>query len=111
MTKKEGNNAYSRHSSILERTSTLVIDMLKHEEQLEYAKEEHKTSTKNQERLVEIEKSYKDQIAALNKELKELQLESKDIEALKVQVQQQSEEYHQLAVEKNLLATEPKKTV
>ncbi|CAO3656545.1 unnamed protein product [Mucor hiemalis] len=98
-------------SLILERTSTLVIDMLKHEEQLEYAKEEHKTSTQNQERLVEIEKSYKEQIDALNNELKGLQQESKDIETLKKQVQQQSEEYHQLAVEKNLLATEPKKTI
>ncbi len=85
--------------------------MLKHEEQLEHAREEHISSTKDQERLVEIEQNYKNQIDTLSKELEELQKESRDFETLKKQVEQQSEEYHRLAVEKNLLATEPKKTI
>lgn len=85
--------------------------MLKHEEQLEHAKEEHVSSTKDQERLVEIEKGYKNQIDTLSKELEELQKEGRDFETLKKQVEQQSEEYHRLAVEKNLLAAEPKKTI
>jgi B-cell receptor-associated protein 31 len=98
-------------TSILERTSTLVIQMLKREEELEYAKQEHQSSSKDQGRLINMEQNYKSQIDALEEELKDLQVQERDFATLKKRVQQQSEEYHQLAVEKNLLATEPKKTI
>ncbi|KAI7892296.1 B-cell receptor-associated protein 31-like-domain-containing protein [Mucor mucedo] len=95
-------------SLILERTSTLVVAMLKHEEELEYAREEHKTSSKDQERLLTMEKNYKDQIEALEKEKETLRLRKGDMDNLKKQIEQQTAEYHQLSVERNLLPVEKK---
>lgn len=85
--------------------------MLKREEELEYAKQEHKSTSADQERLINMEQNYKNQIETLTKELEELQGQERDFATLKQRVKQQSDEYHQLAVKKNLLATEPKKTI
>lgn len=82
--------------------------MLKHEEELEYAREEHKTSSKDQERLLTMEKNYNDQIEALEKEKETLRLRKGDMDNLKKQIEQQTAEYHQLSVERNLLPVEKK---
>lgn len=95
-------------SSILERTSTLVVAMLKREEELDYAKEEHKSSSQDQDRLLEMEKNFKSQIEALEKEKESLQLRNGDMETLKKQIEQQTAEYHRLSVEHNLLPVEHK---
>lgn len=82
--------------SILERTSSLVIAMLKREEELEDAKQEHASSTQDQDRLNTMETSYKNKITALKVEVEELKKQEKDIENLKKQIAQQTEEYNQL---------------
>ncbi|CEG67336.1 hypothetical protein RMATCC62417_03780 [Rhizopus microsporus] len=83
-------------SLILERTSSLIVQMLKREEELEFAKEEHVSTTQDQERLENMEATYKNKIAALKLEVDELRKQEKDMENLKKQVEQQSEEYSQL---------------
>ncbi|KAI9276175.1 B-cell receptor-associated protein 31-like-domain-containing protein [Sporodiniella umbellata] len=83
-------------SLILERTSSLVISMLKREEELETAREEHVTSTEDQKRLDTMETSYKNKIGALKAEVQELRNQEKDAENLKKQIAQQTEEYNQL---------------
>ncbi|ORZ23984.1 B-cell receptor-associated protein 31-like-domain-containing protein [Absidia repens] len=90
-------------SLILERTSTLVIQMLKREEELENAKQEHVSAGKDQQRLIDIENDYKKQIDTLTKENKALKAEQRDFETLKKQVGQQSAEYNRLADERNAL--------
>ncbi|KAI8074283.1 B-cell receptor-associated protein 31-like-domain-containing protein [Gilbertella persicaria] len=101
-------------SLILERTSTLLIQMLKHDEALEDAKKEHLSSQEDQKRLLEMEKSYETKIESLKKEVFELKQEERDFENLKKQVEQQTAEYHRLADERRRLESslnEPKKTV
>ncbi|KAI9353925.1 B-cell receptor-associated protein 31-like-domain-containing protein [Pilaira anomala] len=95
-------------SLILERTSTLIITMLKHDEALEYAREEHKSSSKDQERLIEMENNFKAQIDALNKEVDQLRTETEGFESLKQKTVQEAEEYHKLSIQQNLLPTEKK---
>ncbi|GAA5797087.1 B-cell receptor-associated protein 31-like-domain-containing protein [Helicostylum pulchrum] len=95
-------------SLILERTSTIIIAMLKRDEELEYAKEEHKSSSKDQERLVEMENDFKAKIEALNKEVEQLRSETEGFEALKQKTEQEAAEYHKLAVQQNLLPAEKK---
>jgi chromosome segregation ATPase len=82
--------------SILERTSSLVIAMLKREEELKDAKQEHASSTQDQDRLNTMEISYKNKIIALKVELEELRKQEKDMENLKKQIMQQTEEYNRL---------------
>lgn len=82
--------------SILERTSSLVIAMLKREEELEDAKQEHASSTQDQDRLNTMETSYKNKITALKVEVEELRKQEKDMENLKKQIMQQTEEYNRL---------------
>lgn len=98
----------TRLSSILERTSTLVVTMLKHEEELEYAKEEHKLSSQDQERLLNMEKEFKEKIESLEQEKETLLLRRGDMETLKKQIEQQTADYHQLSTERNLLPLEKK---
>ncbi|KAG1047079.1 hypothetical protein G6F46_010151 [Rhizopus delemar] len=83
-------------SLILERTSSLVIAMLKKEEELEDAIKEHVSSTQDQERLETMETTFKNKITALKVEVEELKKQEKDIENLKKQIAQQTEEYNQL---------------
>ncbi|RCH94805.1 hypothetical protein CU098_010471 [Rhizopus stolonifer] len=80
---------------ILERTSKLVITMLKREEELEEVKREHDVSTKGQERLETI-MSFKNKIIALKVEVEELRKQEKNIDHLKRQIEQQTEEHYQL---------------
>lgn len=82
--------------------------MLKRDEELEYAKEEHKSSSKDQERLVEMENNFKVKIEALNKEVEQLRSETEGFEALKQKTEQEAKEYHKLAVQQNLLPAEKK---
>ncbi|KAI8093220.1 B-cell receptor-associated protein 31-like-domain-containing protein [Halteromyces radiatus] len=105
-------------SLILERTSTLVIQMLKREEELENAKKENVSVGKDQQRLIDMEADYKKQIENLKKEVKELKQEQRDFDTLKKQVGQQAEEYNRLADERNALeravngqTNEPKKNI
>ncbi|OBZ85332.1 Uncharacterized protein C9E9.04 [Choanephora cucurbitarum] len=100
-------------SLILERTSTLLIQMLKHDEELEYAKKENLSSQEDQKRLVEMERTYESKIKNLREELMVLQQEDRDFENLKKQVEQQTSEYHRLMDEhKKLESTlNVKKTV
>ncbi|KAI8383058.1 B-cell receptor-associated protein 31-like-domain-containing protein [Blakeslea trispora] len=86
-------------SLILERTSTLLIQMLKHDEELEYAKKENLSSQADQKRLLEMERTYEDKIKQLKEELVVLKKEDRDFENLKKQVEQQTTEYHRLADE------------
>ncbi|KAG0181489.1 hypothetical protein DFQ28_010622 [Apophysomyces sp. BC1034] len=88
-------------SLILERTSTLVIQMLQREEELDNMKKESAEVGKDQRRLIDLETTYKKQVEELTKEVKELQKEERDFETLKKQVAQQSEEYNRLADERN----------
>ncbi|RCH84749.1 hypothetical protein CU098_004864 [Rhizopus stolonifer] len=81
---------------ILERTSSLVISMLKREEELEDAKKEHVSSTQDQERLEAMETTFKNKITALKVEVEDLRKQEKDTENLKKQIAQQTEEYNQL---------------
>ncbi|KAG1458027.1 hypothetical protein G6F56_006486 [Rhizopus delemar] len=83
-------------SLILERTSSLVISMLKREEELEDAKKEHVSSTQDQERLEAMETTFKNKITALKVEVEDLRKQEKDTENLKKQIAQQTEEYNQL---------------
>ncbi|KAI9476007.1 MAG: B-cell receptor-associated protein 31-like-domain-containing protein [Benjaminiella poitrasii] len=92
-------------SLILERTSTLIIQMLNHEEELEYAKKEHLSSKEDEQRLLEMEKSYENKIKELQEELMELQKEEKDFENLKKQIEQQTAEYNRLSDERIQLST------
>jgi chromosome segregation ATPase len=86
--------------------------MLKHEEELEYAKKEHTSSKEDEKRLLDMEKSYENKIQSLRKELNELQQQERDFENLKKQVEQQTAEYHRLADERaNLNSSEPKKNI
>ncbi|KAI8339203.1 B-cell receptor-associated protein 31-like-domain-containing protein [Chlamydoabsidia padenii] len=105
-------------SLILDRTSTLVIQMLKREEELENAKQETASVGKDQQRLVDMENDYKKQVSDLTQEIKELQAEKRDFETLKKQVGQQHTEYNRLADERNALErsasgqkAEPKKSI
>lgn len=82
--------------------------MLKHDEALEYAREEHKSSSKDQERLIEMENNFKAQIDALNKEVDQLRTETEGFESLKQKTVQEAEEYHKLSIQQNLLPTEKK---
>ncbi|KAI8880940.1 B-cell receptor-associated 31-like protein [Backusella circina FSU 941] len=100
-------------SLILERTSNLVITMLKHEEAVHDAKKETISSSKDQERLLDMEKSYTAKIDGLKGELDTLKKEERDVLNLKKQVEQQSEEYHRLAEEHRTLQkmVESKKSI
>ncbi|KAI8977231.1 B-cell receptor-associated protein 31-like-domain-containing protein [Mycotypha africana] len=92
-------------SLILERTTTVLNQMIQHEDELN----EHKTRSASKEadekRLLEIQTGYENEIEKLEKELKELQSQNKDMNALKMQAQQQSEEYSKLAAQKSKLAS------
>ncbi|CAO3646028.1 unnamed protein product [Cunninghamella blakesleeana] len=81
-------------SLILERTSTLVIQMLKREEDFENAKKETVDVGKDQDRLFK-------EIEELTKRNKELEKKQLDFDTLKKQASQQAEEYNRLADERN----------
>lgn len=86
--------------------------MLKHEEELEYAKKEHTSSKEDEKRLLDMEKSYENNIQSLEKELNELRQQERDFENLKKQVEQQTAEYHELAKQRaHLDSSEPKKSI
>ncbi|KAI9267878.1 B-cell receptor-associated protein 31-like-domain-containing protein [Phascolomyces articulosus] len=90
-------------SLILERTSTLVFQVLKREEELENLKKETNSTTEGHQEFIDKEDGYKKEIAALNSELKQLKQQDRDFETLKKQVAQQSVEYNRLADERNEL--------
>ncbi|KAG2204195.1 hypothetical protein INT46_006079 [Mucor plumbeus] len=90
-------------SLILERTSTLVIAMLKHEEELEYAKTEHASSKQDEKTLLNMEKSYEDEIKTLQNEVVQLQKKKGEYENLKQKIEQEAKEYHKLADERTKL--------
>ncbi|KAI9022965.1 B-cell receptor-associated protein 31-like-domain-containing protein [Phycomyces nitens] len=88
-------------SLILERTSKLVLNMLKRDEELDNAKKESAVTMKDQQRLIDLETTYTKQVTDLTKEIKELKKKDLDIETLKKQVEQQAVEYNQLLDERN----------
>ncbi|KAI8391027.1 B-cell receptor-associated protein 31-like-domain-containing protein [Radiomyces spectabilis] len=90
-------------SLILERTSTLVIEVLKREEELDKYKSETASVNADSRRLGELEESYKKEIQDLNNEISELKRQERDFETLKKQVEQQSKEYNRLADKHNEL--------
>ncbi|KAI9307331.1 B-cell receptor-associated protein 31-like-domain-containing protein [Cunninghamella echinulata] len=98
-------------SLILERTSTLVIQMLKREEELEIVKQDTAGVSKDQEKLIK-------EVEALTKRNKELEKRQLDFDTLKKQAGQQAEEYNRLADERNTFEKtvsgqkdEPKKSI
>ncbi|CDH48958.1 endoplasmic reticulum protein [Lichtheimia corymbifera JMRC:FSU:9682] len=90
-------------SLILERTSTLLIQVLKREEELDDLKKQTQSTTDGQQQLINKEDNYKNEIASLKDELKQLKQQERDFETLKKQVAQQSAEYNRLADERNAL--------
>ncbi|KAI8370322.1 B-cell receptor-associated protein 31-like-domain-containing protein [Radiomyces spectabilis] len=86
-------------SLILERTCTLVTQMLKREEELDAIKKEAALTSEDQNRIIQSEKSYKDQLAKLTEEAKELRQKERDFASLKKRAAQQSEEYERLIKE------------
>ncbi|CAO0792729.1 unnamed protein product [Mucor circinelloides] len=90
-------------SLILERTSTLVIAMLKHEEELEHAKSEHESSKQDEKKLLEMERSYEDKIKSLQSEVVQLQSKKSEYENLKQKIDQEAADYHKLADERTKL--------
>ncbi|KAI7901393.1 B-cell receptor-associated protein 31-like-domain-containing protein [Cokeromyces recurvatus] len=93
-------------SLILERTSTLVLNLLQREEELKKAKNENLESTKDQQKLIEMEEEYKNKVANLTEQIKELKRQKLDYETLKKQADQQAKEYNRLADEFNQLEKE-----
>ncbi|CEP18913.1 hypothetical protein [Parasitella parasitica] len=92
-------------SLILERTSTLVIAMLKHEEELEYAKGEHASSKQDEKKLLDMEKSYEEDIKTLQNEVNHLLQKKSEYENLRQQIEQEAAEYHKLADKRTKLGT------
>ncbi|KAI8885371.1 hypothetical protein K501DRAFT_293486 [Backusella circina FSU 941] len=90
-------------SLILERTSALVLELLKREEELKKAKTETANITKDQQRLIDMEDDFKKQVDVLNVQIKELKKEKVNFATLKKQADQQSVEYNRLADEYNAL--------
>ncbi|KAI9476032.1 MAG: B-cell receptor-associated protein 31-like-domain-containing protein [Benjaminiella poitrasii] len=90
-------------SLILERTSTLVLELLQREEDLKNAKNEHAEVTKGQQKLIEMEDEYKTKVSVLTEQVKELKRQKLDYETLKKQADQQAKEYNRLADEFNQL--------
>ncbi|KAI8066711.1 B-cell receptor-associated protein 31-like-domain-containing protein [Gongronella butleri] len=88
-------------SLILERTSALVIQMLKREEELESARKESALVGKDQQRLIDMENDYKKQVNTLKAEIKALKDQERDFDTLKKQASQQAAEYDRLADERN----------
>ncbi|KAL0086041.1 B-cell receptor-associated protein 31-like-domain-containing protein [Phycomyces blakesleeanus] len=90
-------------SLILDRTSTLVIEVLKREEELESVKKDAVSANNDSKRLVDIEKEFQVKITELNNELKQLKQQERDFETLKKQADQQQKEYNRLSDERNAL--------
>ncbi|KAG0175018.1 hypothetical protein DFQ29_007294 [Apophysomyces sp. BC1021] len=90
-------------SLILERTSTLVIEVLKREEEVEQFKKENVSAAKDQQRLINMEQSYKKEIDELTQKVNDLKKQGRDYEILKKQAAQQHLEYNRLADERNAL--------
>ncbi|KAI9496176.1 B-cell receptor-associated protein 31-like-domain-containing protein [Zychaea mexicana] len=90
-------------SLILERTSTLVFQVLKREEELENLKKETQSTTQGHQEFIDKEDMYKKEITSLNTDLKQLKQQERDFETLKKQVAQQAVEYNRLADERNAL--------
>ncbi|KAI7873045.1 B-cell receptor-associated 31-like protein [Spinellus fusiger] len=88
-------------SLILERTSKLVMDMLLREEELDKVKKESAVILKDQQRIIDLESTYTQQVTELTQQLKELKREERDFETLKKQVGQQTVEYNRLVDERN----------
>jgi cell division protein FtsB len=87
--------------------------MLKHEEELENTRSESTSSSKDHQRLLEMESDYKSRVMFLKNELDQLKKEQHDYETLKKQVAQQAAEYERLTEERNMLEgrNEAKKTI
>jgi chromosome segregation ATPase len=77
--------------------------MLKHEEELEYAKTEHASSKQDEKTLLNMEKSYEDEIKTLQSEVVQLQKKKGEYENLKQKIEQEAKEYHNLADERTKL--------
>ncbi|CAO3664940.1 unnamed protein product [Rhizopus stolonifer] len=90
-------------SLILERTSALVLDLAKREEELLHAKTQTAEVTKGHQRLIDMEDDYKKQVDVLNVQIKELKRQNLDYETLKKQADQQQKEFDRLATEYNKL--------
>ncbi|KAG0949378.1 hypothetical protein G6F57_001388 [Rhizopus arrhizus] len=90
-------------SVILERTSALVLELVKREEELKHTKSKTAEVTEGQQRLINMESDYKKQVEALNTQIKELKRQNLDYETLKKQAAQQQKEFDRLATEYNEL--------
>ncbi|KAG1152458.1 hypothetical protein G6F37_002506 [Rhizopus arrhizus] len=90
-------------SVILERTSALVLELVKREEELKNAKSLTAEVTKGQQHLIDMEDDYKKQVEALSVQIKELKRQNLDYETLKKQADQQQKEFDRLATEYNKL--------
>ncbi|ORE10761.1 B-cell receptor-associated 31-like protein [Rhizopus microsporus var. microsporus] len=90
-------------SLILERTSALVLELAKREEELKSAKNQTAEITKGQKRLIDMEDDYKKQVEVLNVQIRELKRQNLDYDTLKKQADQQQKEFDRLATEYNKL--------
>ncbi|ORZ02667.1 B-cell receptor-associated protein 31-like-domain-containing protein [Syncephalastrum racemosum] len=90
-------------SLILERTTSLVTDMLEREAQLVDLKKDSANATKSTDRLAQIESEYKQEIELLQHQIKELKAMSGDMDSLKKRAEQQAEEYNRILKERDAL--------
>lgn len=90
-------------SLILNRTYSLIVDILKSEEKLEASKKEVATQAANNERLVKSEADLLKKVEQLTLELEEERHSTRDFEALKKQSKNQSDEYLRLTEQYNEL--------
>ncbi|KAI7879729.1 B-cell receptor-associated 31-like protein [Lichtheimia hyalospora FSU 10163] len=90
-------------SFILQRTSSLIFQVVQREEELERVQTETHTTTRKQQEIIDKEAGYKKEMDALSTELKDLKQQQRDYETLKLQVAQQDAEYQRLADERNAL--------
>ncbi|KAI7862332.1 B-cell receptor-associated protein 31-like-domain-containing protein [Spinellus fusiger] len=98
-------------SVILERTSTLVVQVLQREEELERVKQDAHSAGQDKQRLINTEQTFQLQISELNSEIKRLKQEQLDFATLKKQADQMQLEYNRLADEHNRLEKDTEGTV
>ncbi|RUS12564.1 B-cell receptor-associated protein 31-like-domain-containing protein [Endogone sp. FLAS-F59071] len=90
-------------SLILNRTYSLIVDILKSEEKLEAYKKQTATQTANYERLVESEAELRKQVEQITLEIEEERRKTRDFDTLKKQSQNQNDEYLRLTERYNEL--------
>ncbi|KAG9291786.1 hypothetical protein G9A89_012071 [Geosiphon pyriformis] len=90
-------------SLILNRTYSLILDLLAAEEKLEEIKKQTSNQSKEHRRAIDNEGKLQKEIETLNKSLEDEKKKARDFDVLKKQASQQSEEYMRLAERYNEL--------